>query len=299
MKLSAVAATGLMLPLYSCGNNSNTADQQQDSLNVPEEQALTKGTPLSQFGIQLYTLKDEMAKDPKNVLKQLSSYGYKQVEGFEGKQGLFWGMSNTEFRDYIESLNMKLISSHVSVDKNFEEKAQKAGEAGMKYLISPWVGPQKSIDEYKKIADGFNKAGEICKKNNMRFAYHNHDYSFQPMNGQLPQNVFLDNTDPSLVDFELDIYWVIMAGVNPQEHLREYKDRYKLVHVKDRRKDATAEETHASTILGSGSIDYVPILKTAKEVGVQYYFLEQEEFKGSTPFESSQKGAEYLKTLEI
>lgn len=301
LKLSAVAATGLMLPLYSCGNNSNNGEQQQDSLNIPEEQAISKGTPLSQFGIQLYTLKEEMAKDPKNVLQKLSSYGYKQIEGFEGKQGLFWGMGHKEFNKYIEDLGMKFVSSHANDfrEKSFEEKAQKAGEIGMEYLICPYVGPQKTIDEYKRIADSFNKAGEICKKNNLKFAYHNHAYSFETMEGQMPQKVFLDNTDPSLVDYELDIYWVVMAGVDPQEHLREYKDRYRLAHVKDRRSDATAEETHASTILGTGNIDYGQILKTAKETGVKYYFLEQEEFKGTTPFESSEKGAEYLKNLEI
>lgn len=169
----------------------------------------------------------------------------------------------------------------------------------MEYLICPWVGPQESVEAYRKIADQFNKAGEICKKNNLKFAYHNHAYSFEPVDGQLPQKIFLDNTDPALVEYEMDVYWVVMAGVDPQQHLRDFPDRYNLLHVKDRRKDATKEETHASTILGTGAIDYTPILKTAKELDVEYYFLEQEEFKGTTPFESSQKGAEYLKNLEI
>ena len=299
LKLSAVAATGLVLPLYSCGNNSNTAEQQQDTLGIPEEQALAKGTPISTFGIQLYTLKEAMAEDPKNVLQKLSSYGYKQVEGFEGQKGLFWGMGHKEFNKYIEDLGMEFVSSHANIFENFEEKAQKAGEIGMEYLICPWVGPQESIEDFKKIADTFNKAGAICKKNNLRFAYHNHAYSFEMLEGQMPQKVLMEYTDPELVDYEMDIYWVVMAGENPQEHLMQYSDRYNLVHVKDRRKDAAKEDTHASTILGTGSIDYVPILKTAKETGVDYYFVEQEAFAGTEPFESSQKSAEYLKNLEI
>lgn len=300
LKLSAVAATGLMLPLYSCGNNSNTAEQQQDSLNVPEEQSLTKGTPLSQFGIQLYTLKEAMAEDPKNVLQKLSSYGYNQVEGFEGQKGLFWGMGHKEFNKYIEDLGMKFVSSHVNNfnDKSFEEKAQKAGEIGMEYLICPYVGPQKSVEDFKRIAEQFNKAGAICKKNNLRFAYHNHAYSFEMLEGQMPQKVLIENTDPELVDYEMDIYWVVMAGENPQEHLRQYRDRYNLVHVKDRRKDAS-KDTYESTILGTGLIDYETILKTAKETDVEYYFVEQEAFAGTEPFESSEKSAEYLKNLAI
>ena len=300
LKLSAVAATGLVLPIYSCGNNSNTAEQQQDTLGIPEEQALAKGTPLSTFGIQLYTLKEAMAEDPKNVLQKLSSYGYKQIEGFEGPKGLFWGMGHKDFNKYIEDLGMEYVSSHVNnfSEKSFEEKAQKAGEIGMEYLICPYVGPQESIEDFKRIAEQFNKAGAICKKNNLRFAYHNHAYSFEMLEGQMPQNVLIENTDPELVDYEMDIYWVVMAGENPQEHLRQYSDRYKLVHVKDRKKDAS-KDTYESTILGTGLIDYQSILKTAKETGVEYYFVEQEAFAGTEPFESSEKSAEYLKNLAI
>lgn len=296
IKLSAVVATGLALPIYSC-DSANEGNNRQEGANASANTAT--GSGLDTFGIQLYTLKDEMARDPKEVLRQLSSFGYSQIESFEGQSGMFWGMKNTEFKSFIDELNLDLISSHTNFQENFEEKAAQAGEIGMRYLIAPWIGPQESIDAYKRMADRFNEAGEICKRNNLRFAYHNHDYTFKEQEGQIPQQVLMDNTDPELVDFELDMYWVVVAGADPQEYLRKYSDRFKLGHVKDRRKDATAEETHASTVLGTGTIDYQPILKTAQENGMEYFFVEQEEFKNTSPLESSRKNAEYLKNLRI
>jgi hypothetical protein len=103
---------------------------------------------------------------------------------------------------------MKMISSHCNINNKFEEKAADAASIGMKYLICPYLGPQKTIDDFKKAADNFNAKGEICKKNGLRFAYHNHGYSFQALDGQMPQDVMMQNTDPSLVDFEMDMYWV-------------------------------------------------------------------------------------------
>ena len=140
---------------------------------------------LKNFGIQLWSVRDDLAKDPKGVLKQLSSYGYKQIESFEGSKGMFWGMSNTEFKAEMDNLGMKIISSHCDINKDFEKKAADAAAIGMKYLICPYKGPQKDLDAFKKFADEFNQKGEICKKNGIRFAYHNHDYSFATMNGEM------------------------------------------------------------------------------------------------------------------
>jgi sugar phosphate isomerase/epimerase len=119
---------------------------------------------LKNFGIQLWSVRDDLAKDPKAVLKQLSSYGYKQIESFEGSKGMFWGMSNTEFKAEMDNLGMKIIASHCDINKDFEKKAADAAAIGMKYLICPYKGPQKDIDAFKKFADEFNQKGEICKK---------------------------------------------------------------------------------------------------------------------------------------
>jgi len=252
---------------------------------------------LKEFGLQLYTLRDDLPKDPKAVLKQVASYGYKQLESFEGGQGMFWGMSPAEFKTYVGDLGMKIISSHCDINKDFEKKAADAASIGMKYLICPWVGPQKSIDDFKKIADTFNERGEVCKKNGIRFAYHNHGYSFQTLEGQIPQDVMMDHTNPDTVDFEMDMYWVVNGGADIDAYLKKYGKRFRLCHVKDRTKGS--KEADASCILGQGDIDYPSILKLAKKSGVQYFIVEQEKYDNSTPLESAKADAAYLKTLDI
>lgn len=254
---------------------------------------------LKNFGIQLWSVRDDLAKDPKGVLKQLASYGYKQIESFEGGKGIFWGMSNTEFKSYMDELGMKIISSHCDINKDFEKKAADAAAIGMKYLICPYKGPQKDLDAFKKFADEFNQKGEICKKNGIRFAYHNHDYSFVTMNGEMGQDVMMKNTDASLVDFELDMYWVVAAGQDIETWLKKYPKRFRLCHVKDRKKDAPLTEKDASVVVGTGSINYPKILKTAKKYGMEYYIIEQEKWEGTTPMQAAQADAVYMKALSI
>ncbi|HMG67073.1 MAG TPA: sugar phosphate isomerase/epimerase, partial [Chitinophagaceae bacterium] len=177
---------------------------------------------LNKFGIQLWTVKTALGKDPKGVLKQLSDDGYKQIESFEGKQGIFWGMSNLEFKKYMDELGMTIISSHCDINKDFEKKAGEAAAIGMKYLLSPFIAVQKTLDDYKKIADQFNKCGEICKKAGIRFAYHNHDHDFKMVDDVPALDIYMKNTDASIVDFEMDIYWVVTAGQDPEAWLKKY-----------------------------------------------------------------------------
>jgi len=254
---------------------------------------------LKNFGIQLWSVRDDLAKDPKGVLKQLSSYGYKQIESFEGGKGMFWGMSNTEFKAEMDNLGMKIISSHCDINKDFEKKAAEAAAIGMKYLICPYKGPQKELDAFKKFADEFNQKGEICKKNGIRFAYHNHDYSFATLNGEMGQDVMMKNTDAGLVDFELDMYWVVAAGQDIETWLKKYPKRFRLCHVKDRKKGAPLTDKDESVVVGTGSIDYPRILKTAKKLGMEYYIVEQEKWEGTTPMQAAQADAVYMKALSI
>jgi sugar phosphate isomerase/epimerase len=249
------------------------------------------------FGIQLYTLRDDMPKDPKGILKQIASFGYKQIESYEGEKGIYWGMTHNDFRKYMDDLGMTIVSAHCDINKDFEQKAAQAAEIGMKYLISPWLGPQPTLDDYKRHAAEFNKRGEICKKNGIRFAYHNHDYSFIPVEGQYPQDVLMNNTDPSLVDYEMDIYWVVTANQDPETWLSKYKDRFRLSHVKDRIKNSTEKE--ATCDLGKGGIDFPKVLKTARDQGMNYFIVEQERYDGSTPLKSAQANAEYMKKIDV
>lgn len=254
---------------------------------------------LKAFGLQLYTLRDDLPKDPKGVLQQVASFGYKQIESYEGKDGMFWGMGHTGFKKYMDDLGMTIISSHCDIEKDFEKKAAEAAAIGMKYLICPWKGPQKSIDDYKKFADQFNQKGEICKKNGIRFAYHNHDYSFKAMNGQIPQDVMMAGTDASLVDFEMDMYWVATAGEDIEAWLKKYKNRFRLCHVKDRSKSPVADNGKNSVDVGTGVLDFAKILKTAKANGMEYYIVEQEAYPGGSPLNASKVCAEYMKKVKI
>ena len=257
------------------------------------------GEKLDAFGIQLYTLRDVLPANPKEILKQVAAMGYNQIESYEGDNGMFWGMGNQGFKSYMDDLGMKIIASHCGIDDQFERKAAEAAAIGMRYLIVPSVNPLKNLDHVKRIADQFNKAGEICKKAGLRFAYHNHDYSFKLLEGEYPQDVMMNNTDPELVDYEMDIFWVETAGEDSLKWFEKYPNRFKLCHIKDRSKNTNASAEPQSCVLGEGEIDLKKILKAAKKSGMQYYFAEQEHYGGSSPLQASKQNADYLKAILI
>jgi sugar phosphate isomerase/epimerase len=284
IKTGAIATSGILLSSYlpSCKSASI-------SKNVRKN-----------FGLQLYTLRDVLPNDPKGVLQQVASFGYKQIESYEhNKLGMFWGMKNTEFKQLMDDLGMKIVSSHCNINENFERKAAEAAEIGMKYLICPYLGPQKKIDDFKKAAETFNQRGETCRKNGIKFAYHNHDYSFVPLEGQYPQDVMMQNTDKNLVDFEMDIYWVVTPGQDPIAWIDKYPGRFKLSHIKDRKKGAASTERDVSVELGKGSIDFKKILQEAGRKGMEYYIVEQEAYEGTTPLAAAKMDADYLKNFHI
>jgi sugar phosphate isomerase/epimerase len=252
------------------------------------------------FGLQLYTLRDMLPNDPKGVLQQVASFGYKQIESYEhDKLGIFWGMKNTEFKKLMDDLGMKIVSTHCDINKDFDKKAAEAAEIGMQYLLCPWLGPQKKIDDFKKFAETFNQRGETCKKNGIKFGYHNHDYSFIRLEGEYPQDILMQNTDKGLVDFEMDIYWVVTAGQDPVTWIDKYPGRFKLSHIKDRKKGAAPSQKDVSVELGTGSIDFKKILKAAGKNGMDYYIVEQEAYENTTPLAAAKADAEYLKNFRI
>ena len=292
------AATGLALTAVSSKLFSSSLSSLFYSENIKE------------FGLQLYTLRDVLPADPKGVLKQVAAMGYKQIESYPNdKLGMFWGMKNTEFKTYVNDLGMQIISSHCRIAKDFESQADQAAEIGMKYLITAdldnnlFPGKKEAslgLDEFKKAADTFNHLGEECKKRGLKFGYHNHDNPFkQQFDGQYGLDVMLKNTDPSLVDFEMDIYWVVTAGQDPVKWLKQYPNRFRLCHLKDRKKDAPLSEREVSVNLGDGSINFKNILKVARQNGMRYYIVEQEKYEGTTPLAAAQADADYIKKLKI
>lgn len=289
-----IALGSMIGPLYGCEGKSENDAEKEDIDSAMGDSTPAKSLSLPAFGIQLWTVKEAMAQNPKATLEKLASYGYNQIESFDGEQGMWWGMKPGEFASFIEDLDMKVVASHCNMKENLEQKAAEAAEIGLTYLIDPYEGPQENLAAYRKLAQDFNRYGQVCKGAGVRFAYHNHDYSFTEMEGQMPHKLFMDETDPELVDFEMDMYWVVTAGEDPVKWLKDYAGRWKLCHIKDRMKEAPASEAQASTQLGTGMIDYGKILSAAKEQGMEYFIVEQERFDNSDPLKSSEENARYM-----
>jgi sugar phosphate isomerase/epimerase len=290
IQMTAVMGAGTLLPFQFCSPKKADTGSNEASFGA------IKGI-LDDFGIQLYSVKEDMTEDPVSAIKAMASFGYTQLEGFDGGKGIFWGMSNTEFKALMDDLGLNFIASHANTFENLEEQAEKAGAIGMKYLICPWVGPQKSMDDFKRLADDFNKQGETCQKHGLRFAYHNHGYTFDELEGQIPQDYLMENTDPKLVDFEMDTYWVFTAGKDPAEYIKRYPNRFVLGHVKDKSPDLPFEEPNGSILLGKGMMDFPTLLRTGMDNGMKYFIVEQEQFDAITPMEAAKRNAAYMKNL--
>ncbi len=257
---------------------------------------------LPALGIQLYMVKEDMENDVQGTLTQIGNLGYTQIESFGGNKGIFWGTSNKAFNDLAIDNGLTLVSSHYAGDsEGYEKTAAQAAEIGMKYLIYPWKGPQKSIDDFKRIADEFNRYGAICKKNGLRFAYHPHDYPYKPVDGQLPINVLLDNTDKDLVDFEMDFYYPVTEGQDPEAYIKKYQPRFRLCHMRDVLKERlpAGSKEESACDLGKGIINYPHLLSTALDNGMEYFFVEQSRFFHETPLQSAAQNASYLKALKL
>jgi sugar phosphate isomerase/epimerase len=265
-------------------------------------QALAAGHKLPALGIQLYMVKEDMEKDTPGTLKKLGQMGYTQIESYGGNKGMFWGMSGKDFSRLAADHGLALVSSHYNDEpEGFGKQAEMAAEVGMKYLICPWKGPQKSIDNFKRFAEEFNRNGEICKKLGMRFGYHPHDYPYKKIDGQLPINVLLDHTDKDLVDFQMDFYYTVTEGQSPEEYIRKYPGRFKLCHMRDvlkQRLPAGSQEESACD-LGQGIINYPHLLAAALDGGMKYFFVEQSRFYHETPLQSALVNADYLKKLKL
>jgi sugar phosphate isomerase/epimerase len=274
----------------------------------------------AQFGIQLWTVKEELAKDVKGTLKKLSEYGYTQIESFTGDKGIFWGMAAKDFQAYLNDLGMKMVSSHINpeftVDPSTEDEFKKlvddCASIGVTHLFNPYPEPQSSSEDWRKIAQGLNRQGKITDAKGLKIGYHNHHQEFMVTpEGDLPYTILVKETDPDSVQFELDLYWAVKAGQDPEKWFRDNPGRFTFVHLKDlykpeKIKSLEADSTEArsevwpvgaSTFLGNGQINFAQIIKTGKEFGLTHFIVEQERFDDSTILDDSKKNAEYMKKL--
>lgn len=254
---------------------------------------LSYGAKVKNVGLQLYTVKDAMLSDAKGTLKILSDIGYKELESARSAKGNYYGLSSKEVKTLCKDLGMNLRSGHVHIDENWEKSVAQAAEAGQEYLVcSSLPSEGQTIDNYKKVADTFNKAAEDCKKAGLKFGYHNHDYEFDKVDGKVLYDVLLENSDPKLVLMELDLGWVVVTGNDPVDYFKRYPGRFPLWHLKDMKKDHPE-----STEFGKGQLDIKMMMQNAKSSGMKYFFVEQEEY-AENPIKSIQHNFDYLKKLD-
>lgn len=260
------------------------------------------------IGLQLYTIREEMKKDPRASLKRVSEIGYKNLELADYTEGKFYGFTPEEFKKIINDLGMEAISSHVGLPATGDktDNAKKIAEAhkklGTKYCIQPWVDEKnrKTIADWQRQVDDWNQAGKIMKENGLKFGYHNHNFEFNKVEGKVPYyDVILAGLDKSLVIMELDLFWATKAGQDPIEIFKKYPGRFELFHMKDMyNKQAPVFDTGAASDfapVGAGVIDFKRIL-AEKESGVKYLIVEQDSTKDNKPFEAIQTSLNNLKT---
>ncbi|MEX6689166.1 sugar phosphate isomerase/epimerase [Danxiaibacter flavus] len=277
-------------------------------------------------GLQLYTLREELAKDAKGTIAKVAKLGFTNVETFGAdKQGKFWGLDTKELASVLKENNLVTYSGHYALNDfltrgNGNEDAlhaqvEIASQLGQQYLIIP-VPPFQLIDkltadDYKFMADQMNKGGELCKKHNLQLGYHNHFWEFRTFdNGKKGLDIMLENTDKSLVCFELDLFWIEKAGLNPVDYFTKYPGRFPMWHVKDMDKSKTNKVTggdldHKPIMdvlkdvkfaeVGTGSIDFKSIFAKADVAGLKHFFVEQDGIYMADKFESVQKSIQYIK----
>ncbi len=248
------------------------------------------------IGIQLYTLRDQVNADFQGTLKNLAKIGYKSVEAAGYADGKFYGYSPKEYKKIVEDIGLIPQSTHSGVKpENASKVIDDSLEAGMIYLVLPSLPKEnrQTNDDYKRIADEFNRIGEQCKNAGLTFAYHNHSYEFEKIASQIPYEILLENTNPDFVTFQLDIYWMVYAGYEPEDYFNRYPGRFKLWHIKDM--DNSPEKE--STEIGKGIIDFAKLFRLKDKAGLLDFYVEQEAFK-IPPFESVEISYNYLNNLQ-
>ncbi len=234
-------------------------------------------------GLQLYSLRDIIGKDIKGIIEKVAAIGYKEVEtyGYSAKGG-FWGLDAKAFATLLKQNGLKSPSGHFEMDGYIGGKSsdglksyiEAANALDSEYVTVPWldVSLRKTADDYKKIANKLNDAGNLCKAAGLKLAYHNHDFEFKKFNGITGFDIMLNETDKKLVDFELDLYWVARSGIDPLALFKANPKRFTMWHVKDMDK----KNKDANTEIGEGDVNFKSIFANAKLAGVKHFFVEHE-----------------------
>jgi len=245
-----------------------------------------QGAYKNKMGLQLYSLRDSIFKDPKKILSDVASYGYKELETFGYGAGKLFGLTVKEYGDHVKSLGMKTVSGHYGLDMlgdKWEQACADAAALGQSYVVVPWMSKESysTLSVLKKTCETMNKAAVTASKAGLRLGYHNHDFEFGKVEGQTILDVMLKELDPKLVSMELDIFWVYNAGADPFKYFNAYPGRFEQWHVKDMSKTNKNENAD----VGTGAIDFKAIFAKAGQSGMKHFYVEQESYPVS-PAES-------------
>jgi sugar phosphate isomerase/epimerase len=251
------------------------------------------------LGLQLYSVRDDMMKDPLGSLKKLAEMGYVYVEHANYIDRKFYGYSAAEFKKILDDLGLKMISGHTVMGRNHWDESKKdfsdswkmtvedAATLKQKYVISPSMdnSMRKTYDGLKHYMEIFNKCGELCNKYGMKFGYHNHDFEFSEMlNNEKVFDIIMKNIDPKLVVVQLDIGNLYNGGAKAIDIVNQYPGRFENVHVKDEIKSSGGEDKYESCILGEGIVNSRKVIDLATKIGgTTCYIIEQESYQGKPP----------------
>ena len=262
---------------------------------------------IEKIGVQLYTVRDQMKHNFDETIAKVAAIGYKEVE-FAG----YFKHTPQQVRATLDHSGLTAPSMHTDYPSLFEPFPQVVADSqviGHQYIVCPWIDEKvrKTPDGWKRAAEVFNKAGEISKKAGIQFAYHNHHFEFVQVNGKYGYDILLEETDPSLVQMEMDLCWMTVAGQDPMKYFSRYPGRFPLVHVKDIKNIPQPKKAGEwapfknvvpnMTPVGSGSIHWKEIFAHSSEAGIKHYFVEQD--KAEQPFESIKASYTYLKKLRF
>jgi sugar phosphate isomerase/epimerase len=254
------------------------------------------------IGVQLYSIRDDMEKDPVGSLTQVAKMGYKYVEHANYVNGKFYGYAPVDFKKVLDGLGLKMISGHTVMGKEHWDEAKNdfsdswkktiddAGVLGQKYVVSPSMDEsmRKTYLDFKHYMDIFNKCGELCKKRGMKFGYHNHDFEFsEKLNNEKLFDIMMKSMDPELVVVQLDIGNLYNGGGIALDVVNQYPGRFEIIHAKDEIPATEGNEKYESTIIGSGIVNAKKVLNLAtNKGGTKVYIIEQESYQGGkTPME--------------
>lgn len=272
--------------------------------------AFAAGKPSEIIGLQLYSVRDDMKKDPVGTLTQLAKIGYRHVEHANYIDRKFYGYTAKEFKKILDDLGLKMPCGHTVMGKNHWDVAKKdftdawkytvddAAYMGQKYVISPWMDEsmRKTYDDLVRYLDVFNLSGDLCQKSGMKFGYHNHWAEFtEQLNGMKLFDIMMQKLDVNKVVMQLDIGNMYIGGAKALDVIGQYPGKFEMIHVKDEVAVDTAEK-YESAILGKGIIPVKEVLDICRKTGgTQVYIIEQESYQGKAPLACMKENFEIMK----